>query len=100
MFARRVSVSRGYTAPVGLLGELTITAAVFSVMALMMLPTERLKVTDLAGASTHTAPASSIHTRYSGKYGETTITSSPGLVRAWSAQHTEAAAPQVIKIFC
>ena len=43
-----------------------------------------------------TAPAVSIHTRYSGKYGAMTITSSPGHVTAPSVQDTEAAAPTVM----
>ena len=45
--------------------------------------------------STHVAPAVSIQTRYSGKYGAMTMTSSPGLTSVWKLMESEAAAPQV-----
>ena len=55
-----------------------------------------MNVPGSAGTSTQTAPAASIHTRYSGKYGAMTITSLPGRVTALSEQETEAAAPTVM----
>ena len=48
-----------------------------------------------ASTSTQVAPAVSIQTRYSGKYGAITMTSSPGLTIAWKVMESEAAAPQV-----
>ena len=45
--------------------------------------------------STQVAPAVSIHTRYSGKYGAITMTSSPELTTAWKLIESDAAAPQV-----
>ena len=45
--------------------------------------------------STQVAPQVSIQTRYSGKYGAMTMTSSPGLVTACSEIEMDAAAPQV-----
>ena len=84
-------------APVGLLGALMMTAAVRGVMAAATAPGTTWKVSGSAGTSTQTAPAVSIHTRYSGKYGAMTMTSSPGHTAACSAMETEAAAPTVIK---
>lgn len=48
-----------------------------------------------AGISFIEAPAASINTLYSGKYGANTINSSPGHVRPFKQQHNAAAAPTV-----
>ena len=45
--------------------------------------------------STQVAPAVSIHTQYSGKYGAMTMTSSPAFTVAWKLMESDAAAPQV-----
>ena len=73
-----------------------MTAAVLSLIALSTLSTLSWNVSSSASASTHVQPAFSIQTRYSGKYGAITITSSPGFVTALSVQVSEAAAPTVI----
>ena len=53
------------------------------------------KVAASAMTSTQVAPEVSIQTRYSGKYGAITMTSSPGFTIAWNVMESEAAAPQV-----
>ena len=75
-----------------------MTAAVRGVMAAATASTSIWKVCGSAGTSTQVAPAVSIHTRYSGKYGAMTMTSSPGQATAWSAHETDAAAPTVMKM--
>ena len=79
------------------MGELTTTALVRAVRAAATASTSRSKVTGSAGTSTQVAPEVSIHTRYSGKYGAMTMTSSPGLTTALKVQESEAAAPTVMK---
>ncbi len=86
---------RGYTTPVGLLGESTTTTRVRGVSAAATASRSSWNVTGSADTSTQRAPADSTQTRYSGKHGTTRSTSSPGAHRACSAQHTEAAAPHV-----
>ena len=81
--------------PTGLLGESIITAAVRSVTAVATASTSIWKVFVSAMTSTQVAPQVSIHTRYSGKYGAMTTTSSPGLVTACRVMESDAAAPQV-----
>ena len=74
-----------------------MTAAVRSVMAASTAATSIWKVLESAGTSTQVAPTVSIHTRYSGKYGAMTMTSSPGQATALRVQDTDAAAPTVMK---
>ena len=72
-----------------------ITALVRGVMAASTAAVSIWKVSWSARTSTQVAPAVSIHTRYSGKYGAITMTSSPGLTIAWKEIEMAAAAPQV-----
>ena len=78
-----------------MLGELITTALVRGVIAAATAATSTWNVAASARTSTHVAPAVSIQTRYSGKYGAMTITSSPGFTIAWNVMESEAAAPQV-----
>ena len=71
------------------------TAFVRSVMAAATASTSIWKVLASAMTSTQVAPAVSIHTRYSGKYGAITMTSSPAFTVAWKVMDSDAAAPQV-----
>ena len=70
-------------------------ALVLAVIAAATAGTSIWKVSGSAMTSTHVAPAVSIQTRYSGKYGAMTMTSSPGLTSVWKLMESEAAAPQV-----
>ena len=70
-------------------------ALVRSVMASATALASIWKVEGSAMTSTQVAPEVSTHTRYSGKYGAMTMTSSPSLTRALSVMESEAAAPQV-----
>ena len=88
-------LSRAYTVPTGLLGESMMMAAVRSLMAAATAGTSIWKVSASAMTSTQVQPQVSIHTRYSGKYGAMTMTSSPRLVTACSVMESDAAAPQV-----
>ena len=72
-----------------------MTAAVRGVTASATAGTSIWKVSLSAITSTQVQPHDSIQTRYSGKYGAITTTSSPGLVTACSVMESEAAAPQV-----
>ena len=66
------------------------------VIAAATAATSTWNVAGSAMTSTHAAPAVSIQTRYSGKYGAITMTSSPGFTVAWNVMESEAAAaPQV-----
>ena len=71
------------------------TAFVRSVIAAATASTSIWKVLVSAMTSTQVAPAVSIHTRYSGKYGAITMTSSPAFTVAWKVMDNDAAAPQV-----
>ena len=73
------------------------TALVRGVMAAATASTSTWKVCSSAMTSTQVAPDVSIHTRYSGKYGAMTMTSSPapGSTSAWKVMESDAAAPQV-----
>ena len=73
-----------------------MTATVLSVMAARTASASTWNVCWSARTSTQVQPAFSIHTRYSGKYGAMTMTSSPGLVMAFSVQVSDAAAPTVM----
>ena len=73
-----------------------MTAAVRSVTAAATASASIWNVEASAMTSTQVQPHVSIQTRYSGKYGAMTMTSSPGLVTAWSVMVSEAAAPQVM----
>ncbi len=72
-----------------------MTALVLGVMALATASVSAWKVVASAMTSTQVAPAASIQTRYSGKYGAITMTSSPGFTIALSVMEMAAAAPQV-----
>ncbi len=72
-----------------------MTALVLGVTAAVTAATSIWKVFSSAITSTQAAPAVSIHTRYSGKYGAMTMTSSPELTRALKVMESDAAAPQV-----
>ena len=74
-----------------------MSALVWGVMAAATASASIWKVCGSAMTSTQVAPEVSIHTRYSGKYGEMTMTSSPspGSRSAWRVIEIEAAAPQV-----
>ena len=78
-----------------MLGELITTALVRGVTATRTASVSIWKVSESAMTSMQVAPAVSIHTRYSGKYGAITMTSSPGLTTAWKLMESDAAAPQV-----
>ena len=95
MAARASRLSRVYTAPTGLFGVLMITALVFGPMAARSASMSGWKLGTAAGTSTMVQPAASIHVRYSGKYGDTTTTSSPGWVTAAMDEAKAAAAPAV-----
>ena len=70
-------------------------ALVLAVMAAATAATSIWNVSGSAMTSTQVAPAVSIHTRYSGKYGAITMTSSPTFTVVWKLMESEAAAPQV-----
>ena len=72
-----------------------MTALVFGPMAARSASMSGWKLGWAAGTSTMVQPAASIHVRYSGKYGETTTTSSPGWVTAAMDEASAAAAPAV-----
>ena len=65
------------------------------VIAAATAATSTWNVVGSARTSTQAAPEVSIQTRYSGKYGAITITSSPGLTTEWNEMESDAAAPQV-----
>ena len=67
MCARRTIVSSLYTTPLGLLGELTKTAAVFSLIALSSFSKSIWKVSGSESRATSDAPAVSVKTLYSVK---------------------------------
>ena len=71
------------------------TALVRAVMAAPTASVSIWKVSASAMTSTQVAPEVSIHTRYSGKYGAMTMTSSPAFTSAWKEMESDAAAPQV-----
>ena len=73
-----------------------MTAAVRSVMAAATASASTWNVEASAMTSTHVQPHVSIQTRYSGKYGAMTMTSSPGFVTACRVIVRDAAAPQVM----
>ena len=66
-----------------------------AVTAAATAPASTWNVTGSAGTSTQAAPEVSIQTRYSGKYGAITMTSSPSLTIALNVMLSDAAAPQV-----
>ena len=72
-----------------------MTALVLGVIAASTAAVSTWNVVASAMTSTHVAPAVSIQTRYSGKYGAITMTSSPGFTIACSVMLMAAAAPQV-----
>ena len=86
--------SAGYTVPVGLFGELMMTARVRAVMRDAR-SSRSIWESARAGESTQRHPAASIHTRYSGKNGAMTTTSSPGSHTALMQASMAAAAPIV-----
>ena len=72
-----------------------MTARVRGVMRAATSSTSGSIVAGSAGESTHVQPACSIHTRYSGKNGAMTMTSSPGSHTALNVASSAAAAPIV-----
>ena len=87
--------SSEYTAPVGLLGELTIIAAVLSLIASAIFSASGAKLSGSHSTTFTVPPALSTNTLYSGKYGASNITSSPAVTNAQSAEVSAAAAPTV-----
>ena len=81
--------------PTGLLGELMITTAVFSLMAASIAGTSIWKSSARAGTSISSPPASCVHVLYSMKYGETVMTCSPGQTSALKVMAMAEDAPDV-----
>ena len=95
MAARSRIVRSGYTRPVGLFGEFTMSAAVRGPIFDSMAATSRSK-SAFVGASTSVPPWLSAYPPYSTKYGTLATTSSPGSSRAFNAAFSPPAAPQLI----
>ena len=90
-------MSSEYTAPEGLLGELTIIALVFLLILLSSSSNLIWNFSVSADTTTNFAPAAVANTLYSGKNGAIAITSSSGFeTSAFRVIVNEAAAPHVI----